>query len=397
MNSFSLVTTPSPMASITAAPLRMDLSQKLAQLQATQEKMLALVGYDLWAPLSTLQICLESLADSDLYGEDNRGQLTELGFDSIQHLQALFQRFLSLAHHRDDALYRHSQSLQNSLQQIIQTFERRKIAPPSLPPGPEPPVPADQEEEFLKHQVNVYEHTHRNLIAIVGHELRTPLTSVEVCLETLDSFPDMAPAIRQTMLDTALQDIDRLHRLLRDCFSLTRLKQSQICPLDDVVHLPELLDLVIVGVKGRYPAPPQICLGLREVFPPLRFDGDRLMEALNRLLDNACKFTDPSGHITVEAHLRSSAGSGDLSSPTSPQLEIIVADTGRGISPQNLRAVFNSFYQEEDALQRTAGGTGIGLAICRKLAEQLGGKIWANSPGRWQGTGVHLLIPVRLA
>ena len=75
-------------------------------------------------------------------------------------------------------------------------------------------------------------------------------------------------------------------------------------------------------------------------------------------------------------------------------VEVIVADTGRGICSNHLQAIFQSFYQEENALRRTVGGTGIGLAICRLIIHSLGGQIWADSEGQQQGSKLHFTLPV---
>jgi signal transduction histidine kinase len=75
-------------------------------------------------------------------------------------------------------------------------------------------------------------------------------------------------------------------------------------------------------------------------------------------------------------------------------LEITITDTGRGIEPNRLETVFERFYQEEGALRRTAGGTGIGLAICRQIILNLGGQIWAESLGRDQGSQFHFTLPI---
>jgi signal transduction histidine kinase len=75
-------------------------------------------------------------------------------------------------------------------------------------------------------------------------------------------------------------------------------------------------------------------------------------------------------------------------------LEVTVADTGRGIEPNRLEDVFDRFYQEEGALRRTAGGTGLGLAICRQIVKGWGGKIWADSAGKDQGSQFHFTVPI---
>jgi signal transduction histidine kinase len=75
-------------------------------------------------------------------------------------------------------------------------------------------------------------------------------------------------------------------------------------------------------------------------------------------------------------------------------LEVTVSDTGRGIEPNRLEVIFDRFYQEEGALRRTTGGTGLGLAICRQIITRLGGRIWAESAGKDQGSQFHITLPI---
>ncbi|NET50099.1 MAG: ATP-binding protein, partial [Merismopedia sp. SIO2A8] len=128
--------------------------------------------------------------------------------------------------------------------------------------------------------------------------------------------------------------------------------------------------------------------------PPIKADGDKLVEVLSKLIDNACKFTAASGEVKIQALLHNFEVDAIQASVPPPMLEVIVADTGRGIAPSQLEAIFNYFYQEENALQRTAGGTGIGLAICRQIIQGMGGKIWATSAGKKQGSCFHFTIPI---
>ncbi|HBS69730.1 MAG TPA: histidine kinase, partial [Cyanobacteria bacterium UBA11153] len=100
-------------------------------------------------------------------------------------------------------------------------------------------------------------------------------------------------------------------------------------------------------------------------------------------LDNACKFTNPQGDITISIQLHDAA-----------TIEVTIADTGRGIEPNRLEYVFDRFYQEEGALRRTTGGTGLGLAICRQIVKGWGGKIWANSGGKDMGAQFHFTVPI---
>jgi signal transduction histidine kinase len=156
------------------------------------------------------------------------------------------------------------------------------------------------------------------------------------------------------------------------------------------------------------PVPP-VEVDLEEGLPFVSADGEWLVQVLSKLLDNACKFTPKTGSISIQARFRSpqELASIQRSKPdahpetmtlaeTSPlgQIEVTVADTGRGIEPDRLEIIFERFYQEEGALQRSVGGTGLGLAICRQAVGCWGGKIWAESEGKDRGSQFHFTIPV---
>ena len=131
--------------------------------------------------------------------------------------------------------------------------------------------------------------------------------------------------------------------------------------------------------------------------PQIKTNEDRLVEAITKLLDNACKFTQPQGEITIQVQLLKRKTE-QLSSVSRDQenqlLEVIISDTGRGIAPHNLKAIFNCFYQEENYLKRTVNGVGIGLTICSQIIQSLGGQIWAHSAGQEQGSSIHFTLPV---
>jgi signal transduction histidine kinase len=149
--------------------------------------------------------------------------------------------------------------------------------------------------------------------------------------------------------------------------------------------LGECVDLALSSIRARSTEQPlpQIRLQVPAELPLVCADGEWLVEVLSKLLDNACKFTEPKGSVTIAA--RENGGK---------MLEVTVADTGRGIEPNRLEAVFDRFYQEEGALRRSTGGTGLGLAICRQIVTALGGTIWANSDGKDQGSEFHFTIPI---
>jgi DICT domain-containing protein/signal transduction histidine kinase len=238
--------------------------------------------------------------------------------------------------------------------------------------------------EDFNEQLEALERTRSNLIAITGHELRTPLSTIQVCLESLNTEPDMPVEMRQVMLSTAMADADRMRKLIQDFLTLSQLESGRVKWHLEPVSMDECVSLALSSIRTRQATEklPQIQAQVPLELPPVRADGEWLVEVLSKLLDNACKFTEPEGNVLIEAK------------PNGQQmLEVTITDTGRGIEPNRLETVFDRFYQEEGALRRTAGGTGLGLAICRQIVLGLGGNIWAESAGRNQGSQFHFTLP----
>ncbi|MEM8544564.1 MAG: ATP-binding protein, partial [Cyanobacteria bacterium P01_H01_bin.119] len=240
--------------------------------------------------------------------------------------------------------------------------------------------------EDLNQQLEALERTRSNLIAITGHELRTPLSTIQVCLESLATEPDMPVELQQIMLTSALEDAERMRKLVQDFLTLSRLESGRIEWTLESLSLQECIDLALSSIRAKHSngEVPTLKSCLAAHMPLVRVDGEWLVEVLTKLLDNACKFTPATGQITLSSLVHS----GD---PL--MVEVIIADTGRGIEPNRLETVFDRFYQEEGALRRTTGGTGLGLAISRQIITGLGGKIWATSAGKDQGSEFHFTLP----
>lgn len=246
--------------------------------------------------------------------------------------------------------------------------------------------------EDLNQQLEALERTRSNLIAITGHELRTPLSTIQVCLESLATEPDMPAELQQVMLNSALEDAHRMRKLIQDFLTLSRLESGRVEWRVEPQPLQECIDLALSSLQSRYGARlPHLETEIPDILPLVRVDGEWLVEALSKLLDNACKFTDPAGNIRIRA-----VRSDDQETRQGRQhmLEVIVSDTGRGIEESSLETVFERFYQEEGSLRRSVGGTGLGLAICRQIVNGWGGRIWAESGGKNQGSQFHFTIPI---
>jgi signal transduction histidine kinase len=117
--------------------------------------------------------------------------------------------------------------------------------------------------------------------------------------------------------------------------------------------------------------------------PELSLDPERMGQVLGNLLDNALRHTPPGGTVTISA----------TNSPATGGAKLSVADTGDGIPAEHLAHVFERFYRADAARDRAHGGSGIGLAIAKALAEAHGGQLTVTSPGTGQGSTFQILLP----
>ncbi|HEY9844802.1 MAG TPA: DICT sensory domain-containing protein, partial [Candidatus Caenarcaniphilales bacterium] len=157
------------------------------------------------------------------------------------------------------------------------------------------------ELQELNQQLEALERTRSNLIAVTGHELRTPLSTIQVCLESL-AEPDLSPEVRQVMLSTALADAERMRTLIQDFLTLSRLESGRIEWHSEPLPLKECVDLAISGIQARRRQNqlPHIKTQVPPELPLVQADGEWLVEVFSKLLENACKFTDAQGEVTVQ-------------------------------------------------------------------------------------------------
>jgi signal transduction histidine kinase len=250
----------------------------------------------------------------------------------------------------------------------------------------------------LNAQLEAVERIQNNLIAIVGHELRTPLSTIQICLESLATEPDMPSEFKNTMLDTALGDTERLGQLIQNFLTLSKLEAGKTyhnsCHVESLT-IDYALNLALGNIQktSQIKNLPEIRVELPEPLPTVLANIDGLVEVLTKLLDNACKFTPADGEIIITARIQPTKGK-KVAADSRQMLEIIIADTGRGMDESELEIIFDRFSQSESYLRRTVSGAGLGLAICRKIIQAMGGQIWARSGGKNQGSHFHFTLPL---
>ncbi len=220
--------------------------------------------------------------------------------------------------------------------------------------------------------------TQKRFVSDASHELRAPLTALQGNLELLQRKPSIPEAEREEILTEIECEANRMTRLVADLLVLARADAGialKRCPVD--------LDATLLEAfrEARHLAQGQ-SLTL-DPFVPARVEGDedRLKQLLLLLLDNALKYTPVQGLVTVGLILKGT------------EVEVIVSDTGVGISTEDLPHVFERFYRADPARGRDPGGTGLGLSIARWIVEQHKGDIKIESELN-KGTTVRVRLPL---
>jgi two-component system phosphate regulon sensor histidine kinase PhoR len=213
-----------------------------------------------------------------------------------------------------------------------------------------------------------FENTRKEFVANVSHELRTPLSIIKGYVETLlDDQPPDADTTRQ-FLNTIQRHSRRLEALIADLLSISALESQQARlnfePVSMRAAAQSVLDELARQAQERSIT---VWLKIPEQLPAVRADAQRLHQVLFNLLDNAIKYTQAGGHVTILATEKEGA------------IETAVADDGVGIGPEHLPHVFERFYRVDKARSRELGGTGLGLSIVKHIVQSHGGRVWAES------------------
>jgi signal transduction histidine kinase len=211
----------------------------------------------------------------------------------------------------------------------------------------------------------------------VSHDLKSPLVTVRGFAELAGN--DLAAG----RLDRARQDLDRIvtaadkmHRLLEDLLELSRVGQVMHEPED--VHLGDLAREAVELVRGRF-GRAHATIQVAPDLPVVRADRRRLLEVYQNLVENAAKFADGGRDPHIQIGVRTDGG----------ERVFFVRDNGRGIEPRFLERIFGLF----EKLDAGAEGTGVGLALVRRIVEAHGGRTWAESEGPGHGTTVCFTLP----
>jgi len=225
----------------------------------------------------------------------------------------------------------------------------------------------------------------------VSHELRTPLTSMRASLGLIAAGTlDKRPEKQRQMIEMAIGNSDRLIRLVNDILDFDSVEKGRL-PLH---RRPiEAIDLMrrAADIAHNPAQQARISFKIQNTNAIVFADEDRILQVLNELVNNAIKFSGKDTTIRLAAQ-PAPATAPESHTSSLGEVCFIVEDQGRGIPQDKLERIFDRFQQGDASDSRALGGTGLGLALCRSIVEQHGGRIWAEStPG--QGSRFLFTLP----
>ena len=220
------------------------------------------------------------------------------------------------------------------------------------------------------------------LLSAISHDFGTPLASIIGSASSLISYGrSYAPEVTGELLTTILEEAERLNRFVKNVLQMNRLEAGALTPRLQWADVGDLISTALDAAHRRL-ALHEVYADVEDKLPLVNVDFVLMESVLVNLLDNAAKYSPTETAIQITARRL-----GD-------DVAIDIADQGRGISPEELGAVFDKFYRARHR-DRTVPGTGLGLAICKGIVEAHGGTIEALSEGLGHGATIRLRLPVK--
>jgi signal transduction histidine kinase len=210
----------------------------------------------------------------------------------------------------------------------------------------------------------------------IAHELRTPLTTVQ---GNLEAVMDGVMVMDENRVRVLHEQIIRINRLVNDLAELARYESRHIVLDKTKFDLSALIENVILHAHNDF-VKENKSLNYEGQKCEITADKDKMSQVLLNLLSNALKFSGPGDSVvvTLKEHMHTA--------------EIVIADTGRGISEDDLPHIFDRFYRSDKSRSRKTGGAGIGLTIVKSIVAAHGGSIEAKSKLN-EGTEFKIIIP----
>jgi PAS domain S-box-containing protein len=221
-------------------------------------------------------------------------------------------------------------------------------------------------------------------IGMLSHELRTPITTIYAGAKLLARDGGLESETRAGIFEDIHGEAERLHRLVEDVVALTRFGEGALEIGSEPVLLQRVLPAVVRSEEGRWPGG-RFELVLESDLPPVSGDATYVEQVVRNLLANAMKYGGADSRATIVA--------GEVSG----EVQVRVLDEGPGFPEEEAEILFQLYYRSP-AISRKVSGSGIGLFVCSRLIEAMGGRVWAlNRPegGAEFGFGLRAMAEER--
>ena len=243
-------------------------------------------------------------------------------------------------------------------------------------------------------------------LANMSHELRTPLNHMIGFTELVayEQFGKLSAIQKEYLLD-ALDSSRHLLSLINDILDISKVEAGRIKVQPEEICLRTTLEKSLAQVEPEaQDSGLNLTTRIGSIPETLIADKQKIMQILHNLLSNAVKFTPSGGTVCLTAELvdidiqappvTPLGGHPPLDPAHKQWVTITISDSGIGIDPLHLEAVFIPFEQVENSTSRKFQGTGLGLPICRSFVELHNGHIWADSEGAGKGARFTVALPI---
>ena len=242
---------------------------------------------------------------------------------------------------------------------------------------------AAQDRERALRELEEADRRKDEFLAMLSHELRSPLAPILHAVEILDRAGPGQEQVAAKYRAVIARQVQHMKRLLDDLLDVSRVSEGKIRLRKEPVELGALLlQAVEVSRPMMTEKAQNLSLGLANEPLVLEADSTRLVQVFANLLNNAAKYTDRAGHISLSAEREGA------------EAVVKVRDDGVGMSADLLARAFDLFVQESRALDRAQGGLGIGLTLVRTFVKMHGGSVRAASEGPGRGSEFVVRLPL---
>jgi len=222
-------------------------------------------------------------------------------------------------------------------------------------------------------------------VSIASHQLRTPLTASKGYLSLVlgGTYGKLEEKLLKP-LHNVYESNERLIRLVNDLLSLSRIESGKIKLEPEQLNLQELIQSVIeeLDIKAKQKNLQLLFKESSQPLPSVFADREKIRNVILNLIDNAIRYTEKGSITTAVEQVKNN-------------VHLSVTDTGAGMTKVELDKLFESFSRGQAGMKLSTEGAGLGLYIARQFVKMHKGRIWAESPGKGQGSTFHVELPIK--